>query len=59
MDMHKNAGLTPKRREQMVRAVVDGWRVEQGRCSAAVQHYAKNGRQMGRALPRRRYRWIA
>src|SRR5690348_4292511 len=24
MDMHKNAGLTPRGREQMVRAVVDG-----------------------------------
>jgi hypothetical protein len=49
MDTHKNAALTPKGREGMVRS----------RRGAPVQHHPEDGCQMGRTLPHRRRRWIA
>ena len=58
MDTHKNARLTPKGREEMVRAVVDRGH-EQGRGRAPVQHYSEDRRQVGRPLPRRRRGWFA
>ena len=52
MDTHKNAPLTPKGREAMVRAVVDDGLV-QDRGGPPVQHQREDSRQMGRTLPRR------
>ena len=52
MDTHKNASLTPRGREAMARSVIEGGSVEGG-CGARVQHDAEDGRQMGRAVPRR------
>ena len=57
MNTHKNAPLTPKGREAMVRAVVDG-----GLCKAAARASSTPRRrqcQMGRTLPRGRCRWVA
>jgi transposase-like protein len=49
MDMHKNARLTPKGREQMVRAVVDG-----GLSKAAAARRYKRRQVFGRAKCRSR-----
>ena len=57
MDVHKNARLTPRGREAMVRAVVDQ-RLTQVGSRTALQHIAQDGRQVGRALPRRRRRGL-
>ena len=46
MDTHKNARLTPKGREEMVRAVVDGG-LSQGRRRAPLQHDAEDSRPNG------------
>ena len=53
MDIHKNARLTPKGREAMVRAVVDGGLTKAATASRVPQD-AENGWQMGRPLPRGR-----
>ncbi len=58
MNTHENARLTPKGREDMVRAVVDQ-RAQQGRSRPPVQHHAQDRRQVGRALQGRRRRWFA
>ncbi len=58
MDIHKNARLTPKGREAMVRAVVDGGLTK----AATAREYhttPKKGWQMGRPLPRGRGGWFA
>ena len=44
MDTHKNARLTPKGREQMVRAVVDGGVTK---TAAARRFNTEDGCQMG------------
>jgi transposase-like protein len=58
MDTHKNARLTPKGREEMVRAVVD-----RGMSNAAGARQfnttPENRRQMGRSLLCRRRGWLA
>jgi hypothetical protein len=51
MNSHKNAPLTPKGREAMVRSVIDG-----GLSKAAA---ARDRGQMGRTVPHRRCRWFA
>ena len=43
MDTHKNAPLTPKGRETMVRAVIGGL----SKPKIAVHHHPKDRRQMG------------
>ena len=58
MDTHKNAPLTPKGREAMVRIVIEGGVSEVCR-RTPVQHYGEDGRQMGRTLPRGRCGWFA
>jgi len=57
MDSHKNARLTPKGREEMMRAVVNGVQSYAG-CRSQVQHHVEDGRQMGQMLPRRRRGWV-
>jgi hypothetical protein len=52
MDTHKNAPLTPKGREMMVRAMVDGGLSKAA--AARVAHPVEDRWQMGRAFPRRR-----
>ncbi len=55
MDTHKNAPLTPKGREAMVRSVIEG-----GLTKAAAAHQfnisAKTVAKMGQTLPRGRCR---
>jgi hypothetical protein len=58
MDSHKNAPLTPKGREAMVRNVIEGG-VTKIAVAIQFQHHSENGRQMGRAVPRGRCGWIA
>jgi hypothetical protein len=51
MDTHKNASLTPKGREAMVRSVVEGGLSK----TAAARRFntrPKDGRQMDQTLPR-------
>ena len=54
MDIDKDAPLTPKDREAMVRSVIDG-----GHSKAPVRRRARVCRQVGRTVPHRRRRWLA
>lgn len=54
MDDHKNAALTPKGRDAMVRSVVEGGL--KGRSHPPVQCHGEDGRQVDQALRRGRCR---
>src|SRR5262245_56211902 len=58
MDTHKNARLTPKGREEMVRAVADRGMSTAAAC-APIQYDPADRRQMGRSLLCRRRGWLA
>ena len=58
MNSHNNARLTPKGREDMVRAVVEHG-LEQGRSRTPIQHHGQDGGQVGRALQGRGRCWLA
>jgi hypothetical protein len=53
MNSYKNAPLTPKGREAMVRSVVEGG-LSQADAAYQFQYDAQDGCQMGQAVPRGR-----
>jgi hypothetical protein len=57
MDTHKNAVLTPKGREQMVRAVVDSG-LSQAAAAQQFKYGGQDGGEVGKAVPRCRRGWL-
>ncbi|MHC2400297.1 hypothetical protein ACVMGC_004841 [Bradyrhizobium barranii subsp. barranii] len=59
MDTHKNAALTPKAREAMVRSVIEGGLTKAAAALKFNVSAKEDGGQMGQALPRGRHEWVA